>query len=69
MSFYTSLVVIQPLLSNAMKVSLLCVLLRDPGSGSNGIWGWKSSTKKLVLLSWVFVGWGLGPPAGGSAIG
>src|SRR5437879_1417632 len=31
--------------------------------------GWKSSTEKLVMPSWVFVGEGSGPPVGGSAIG
>jgi hypothetical protein len=69
MSFHTSLVVIRPVLSDGAKASPLRVLLRDSGYGSLGTRGWKSSSEKLRLLSWVFVGGGSGPPAGGSAIG
>jgi hypothetical protein len=66
MSFHTSLVVIRPVLSDGVKASPLRVPLHDSGYGSLGARGWKSSTEKLRLLSWVFVGGGSGPPAGGS---
>jgi hypothetical protein len=69
MSFYTSRVVTRPEFSAGANVSPLLVLLRDSGSGSSGTRGWKSSTEKLALLSWLFVGGVSGGPTGGSAIG
>ena len=62
MSFHTSRVVTRPEFSDGSNASPLRVLLRDAESGSVGIRGWKSSTEKLALLSWVVVGGASGPP-------
>lgn len=56
MSFHTFLVVMRPVISAGLKAYPLRVLLRDSGSGSTGTRVWKSSTEKLAMLSWVFVG-------------
>ncbi|CAG7957069.1 unnamed protein product [Penicillium nalgiovense] len=72
MSFHTSLVVTRPEFSDGTNASPLRVRLRlsvgDSGDPMLTL-GWKSSTEKLVGVSWVFVGGGSGPPVGGSIVG
>ena len=69
MSFHTSLVVTRPVPSEGVKASPLRVRLFGMRGMVPVTLGWKSSTEKLVVDSWVFVGGGSGAPAGGSAIG
>ena len=69
MSFHTSLVVTRPVPSEGVKASPLRVRLFGMTGMVPVTLGWKSSTEKLVVDSWVFVGGGSGAPAGGSAIG
>lgn len=61
--------VTRPVLSEGVKASPLRVRLFGIRDLVAVTLGWKSSTEKLVVVSWVLVGGGSGAPAGGSAIG
>jgi hypothetical protein len=71
MSFHTSRVVIRPAGSDGVKASSLRVRFRFSFSKlavSITVRAWWSSSATLAIVSWVLVGWGSGPPVGGSAI-